>query len=455
MKKIIVILLLLPITIFSQNFKTKKVKVISDDKTIKEEYYIRKDEPNIKEGEYIQFINKVKTQVGNYSNNKKDGEWKYYHKSGELKSTGNYLDDIKVGEWKYYDYYGNLDYSGNYTNNNKNGKWEYRNNTGKLNFCGYYKENIKDGKWTYYNKNKISSELYYSQGLIDSVFGYSEDDQLVYELRYFNDKTGLCKSYYDNGKIKEIIELKNREMDGICKTYFDNGQLHRETLYSKSKKQTVVSVFDYFGNKLDGGNLKDGNGIYIIYHLYDKKDDTLKRKTVAEYKDGELNGTSKEYYRNGKLESKGKYENGKPKGTWVFYNEDGSMDRTFKYELDDEEKNETVERLVFNTDNYSDTNVVEPAFRGGDRTRIRFLQDYINYPEEAREKGISGTVFIQFTINCIGEIESIKILRGVSKSIDDEAIKVITLMPRWNPGLQYGIPVRVQFNMPIKFTLAD
>lgn len=94
-----------------------------------------------------------------------------------------------------------------------------------------------------------------------------------------------------------------------------------------------------------------------------------------------------------------------------------------------------------------------PSFPGGDEARIRFLSENIRYPQMARESGIQGTVFVTFVVERDGSVTDVRILRGIGGGCDEEAIRVIKAMPKWNPGKQRGRPVRVQFNMPIRFTL--
>ncbi len=95
-----------------------------------------------------------------------------------------------------------------------------------------------------------------------------------------------------------------------------------------------------------------------------------------------------------------------------------------------------------------------PAFPGGDGQRMKFLQDNIKYPQMARESGIQGTVYVTFVVERNGSVTDVKILRGIGGGCDEEAVRVVQNMPKWEPGKQRGKPVRVQFNMPIKFTLA-
>lgn len=94
-----------------------------------------------------------------------------------------------------------------------------------------------------------------------------------------------------------------------------------------------------------------------------------------------------------------------------------------------------------------------PEFPGGDVARMQFLHDNIKYPQIARESGIQGTVYVTFVVEKDGRVTDIRVLRGIGGGCDEEAIRVIKAMPRWAPGKQRGKPVRVQFNMPIKFTL--
>jgi protein TonB len=94
-----------------------------------------------------------------------------------------------------------------------------------------------------------------------------------------------------------------------------------------------------------------------------------------------------------------------------------------------------------------------PEFPGGDAERVRFLNNNLTYPQEARETNTSGTVYLEFVVERDGSISNISIKRGIGGGCDEEAIRVVKLMPKWKPGRQQGHEVRVQFMLPIKFTL--
>lgn len=85
-----------------------------------------------------------------------------------------------------------------------------------------------------------------------------------------------------------------------------------------------------------------------------------------------------------------------------------------------------------------------------------FIYKTINYPDEARESGIKGMVIVQFIVEANGELTNIKIVRGVSSELDEEALRVVNAMKdKWLPGYHHGIPVAVTFTLPIKFVLGE
>ncbi|NOX86796.1 MAG: energy transducer TonB [Chlorobi bacterium] len=95
----------------------------------------------------------------------------------------------------------------------------------------------------------------------------------------------------------------------------------------------------------------------------------------------------------------------------------------------------------------------QPEFPGGTAAMFQYLHDNIKYPSLAKETNIQGTVFIGFVIERDGSVSNVKVLRPVGGGCDEEAVRVVQSMPRWKPGMQHGRPVRVSFNMPVKFVL--
>jgi Ca-activated chloride channel family protein len=109
-------------------------------------------------------------------------------------------------------------------------------------------------------------------------------------------------------------------------------------------------------------------------------------------------------------------------------------------------------------DSYTDEEVFTviesmPAFPGGEDALEKFLVKNLGYPDKARSAGIQGVVFVSFTVEADGSITEIKILRGIGGGCDEEAIRVVSLMPKWKPAMQRGQAVRCTYNLPIKFSL--
>jgi len=94
-----------------------------------------------------------------------------------------------------------------------------------------------------------------------------------------------------------------------------------------------------------------------------------------------------------------------------------------------------------------------PEYPGGEQALHDFIASTVKYPDEANEKGIEGRVYVSFTISDKGKVTDAKIARGVDPLLDKEALRVIKSMPDWKPGMQRGIPVNVQFTVPINFSL--
>jgi TonB family protein len=94
-----------------------------------------------------------------------------------------------------------------------------------------------------------------------------------------------------------------------------------------------------------------------------------------------------------------------------------------------------------------------PEFPGGTEALFSYLGNNIKYPEQAMENEISGIVYISFVVEKDGSINEIEVQRGIGGGCDEEALRVIRNMPSWNPGMQDGTPLRVVFNLPIRFSL--
>ncbi len=94
-----------------------------------------------------------------------------------------------------------------------------------------------------------------------------------------------------------------------------------------------------------------------------------------------------------------------------------------------------------------------PSFPGGEAALMDFLRKNIKYPPIARENGVEGRVLISFVVDKNGNIKDITVKRGIGSGCDEEAIRVVKMMPDWKPGKQNGKSVNVMYNLPISFKL--
>ena len=83
----------------------------------------------------------------------------------------------------------------------------------------------------------------------------------------------------------------------------------------------------------------------------------------------------------------------------------------------------------------------------------KILSDNLIYPNEARARGVSGKVVVNFVVDELGNIMQTKIIHHVGGGCDEEALRVIKLMPKWKPGMMHGKPVKVSFNQVITFQI--
>ena len=94
-----------------------------------------------------------------------------------------------------------------------------------------------------------------------------------------------------------------------------------------------------------------------------------------------------------------------------------------------------------------------PEYPGGMRAGLEFMARNLRYPAKAQEAGKQGRVIVQFVVRKDGSLSDFKVLRPVDPWLDAEAIRVISTMPKWKPGMQEGKPVSVKFTLPVTFML--
>lgn len=95
----------------------------------------------------------------------------------------------------------------------------------------------------------------------------------------------------------------------------------------------------------------------------------------------------------------------------------------------------------------------QPSPDGGIKSFYEFVSKNLNYPAQARRMGMEGRVFVEFVVEKDGSLTDIKVVKGIGAGCNEEAVRVLSLAPNWNPGKQRGREVRVRMIMPIMFKL--
>lgn len=95
-----------------------------------------------------------------------------------------------------------------------------------------------------------------------------------------------------------------------------------------------------------------------------------------------------------------------------------------------------------------------PAFPKGMEAFYQYLASSLKYPEEAKKNNVEGKVFLSFIVEKDGKLSDVKVIKGLGYGTNEEAVRVVKASPNWNPGKIKGEAVRVQYNLPISFSLS-
>lgn len=267
--------------------------------------------------------------------------------------------------------------------------------------ASFYREAFKDNDLWHVNDYYISGKLQMSGTYID--------DSLKV-------KDGEFKFYFENGNVESEGKFVNNNYVGIWKWFFDNSNLRLTGEYNQDGKKN-----GYWKAWYVNGNV-DYEGNY------------LENKKVGEFK---------WYYNNGKVSSTEFYED---------------MVRIIHWDVNGNKENEFIKEIESKEENTSDIlnyYAIEqkPEFPGGEAGLLQFIAANTIYPLKAKKKSITGRVFVGFIIDKAGDVTDIKILRSIHPLLDQAALDVIRKLPKWTPGKDHNRPVKVSYQIPLKFSL--
>ena len=133
--------------------------------------------------------------------------------------------------------------------------------------------------------------------------------------------------------------------------------------------------------------------------------------------------------------------------------DDVVIEDEIKIEDTESDEDEVIEIIEEDDDEFFMVVENMPEFPGGDLGLMKYIQKHVKYPAIAKEYNITGKVYVSFIVDKSGSVTNVKIVRGVDKNLDAEAVRVVKSLPKYKPGKQRGKSVRVMFTIPINFTL--
>lgn len=245
--------------------------------------------------------------------------------------------------------------------------------------------------------------------------------------------------YYDN------IECKKKE--GFFKTYYENGKVKDSGQYLQDKEEGQYC-----------GWYETGEPMYILHYKHGILVDT----SAGWFKNGqknmlataEKNGTVtfKEYREDGKTRTSGHFVGGKKEGIWIYTDSNQIVSQKVRYEADS----------AMIVTNYSEKGIEEngikviergPQFPGGLKGWRRFLERNLQYPEIPQRKGIQGVIRISLIVNKEGNVTDYKVLGHPDKDLAQEALRIMSISPKWIPAVQHNRKVTYRFMQTVTFQL--
>jgi TonB family protein len=263
--------------------------------------------------------------------------------------------------------------------------------------------------------------------------------------------TGIQTTYYNNGNIKSEGKFVNGKREGVFIYYNENG-------LNKTKRT--------FANDRQQGD--------CLYYLQEP----VKADLIEKQINGKSEGEFIHYYKNGEMMETGKFVNGLKDGEWIYYNVNGEIRRKESYKEGQQsgptydylnspkkKKKKKKEDTEIQTGEWikifqigekdSIPQFAIPMFPGGFPALIQFINSNIKFPQTEKESGFQGTVSALFVVGTDGSVSNICIDKGniAGPGFEQEALRIIRLMPKWTPGKENGNTIKVAITMPFGFKL--
>lgn len=223
----------------------------------------------------------------------------------------------------------------------------------------------------------------------------------------------------------------------------------QDTLYFDGSDRELTSIegAEEYGVLLHDSLQKDR----AVERRYKMDNTPVSEITYFPFSQKVRNGKSRYWNDQGKIKQEIDYEEGKIHGEVMTWYPNGQMLRHDRFDEHDFVSGTCWDSVGVEIEHFDF--MVMPTFRGGDEHLFKYLGENIVYPEKARLRNEQGVVYIQFVVSKTGELSEYRILRGVTEALDNETIRVVSNMPKWEPGLIDGQPASFNFNLPVRYSL--
>ncbi|OON68988.1 energy transducer TonB [Hymenobacter sp. CRA2] len=210
------------------------------------------------------------------------------------------------------------------------------------------------------------------------------------------------------------------------------------------------------------------SGTFIGYHPNGAK------ASQVHFQDDQPEGLFIGWYDDGKVQERGEYHRGQRVGRWLSVHHNGQRRSTGAYTADRptgewryffssgqpaaveySQPGQPMALTLYNEDGSRFEGFPQrrqqPEFPGGEQALVEYLAHHTNYPKDARRKGITGKVYVSYTVGEDGRVGQVRVLRGLSPDADNEAKRVVASLPRFRPGREYNVPTSFTYTVPIYF----
>jgi uncharacterized protein len=309
--------------------KPKRIEVYydSDQKLLKETYYVRDTLSMLLEGPYVAYYASGSLkEKGQYTNNIATGLWEYFYESGTPKMQGELREGSNWGHWKYYFEGGSLSMEGPIYEGRRQDEWIYYYENGSIKHRGRYLDNTKVGIWNYFYETQqgqygpLKAQAFYERGTGHYKEFYPNSGLKAEGVYEDGRSEGVWTFYHPNGKPQARGSYKEGLRVGKWEYFHEDGTLSASGNFEEGLRQGRWDFYNPNGTLSSQGEMKEGKkeGFWKLYNQWgDFRGEGNFVKGEGEYK---------EFYESGRLKTIGTIRNDQNEGEWLYYYENGRLE---------------------------------------------------------------------------------------------------------------------------------